>query len=173
MYRGVRVLGDEHVEWKEFSSFIVSFWHAQLTQQDVTPQKNEHTPSHFGEDPWQVLMALDEPQSMLQTRQYPAFLALAGSVHGGHHSDRKMEDFPEKVVLQGDRRNMAADSLAALHSIFEDLMLDMTMWRHLPGMAALLACLSRMLSEAQWEVRPFMQLGIPVRKNNPTACLSL
>lgn len=143
-------MGDESADWKQFSAFILRFWQAQLTEQDAAAVITDRTEPAEPADAWQALMALDETQTLLQARLYPAFSSLFNPAEAIEES--MMEEHPEMIALRGDHRNAFADSLGALHSIFEDLTLDMTLWRHLPHLASLLACLSCMLGQFQWQV---------------------
>lgn len=143
-------MGDESTDWKQFSAFILRFWQMQLTERAPPAISSRRAEPAEPADAWQALMALDETQTLLQARLYPALASLVTPVEAVKES--MMEGHPEIVVLRGDRRNAFADSLGALHSIFEDFTLDMTLWRHLPHLASLLACLSRMLGQTQWQV---------------------
>lgn len=155
--RGSRLVGDESADWKQFSAFMLRFWKAQLSEQDA-PAPSWASKTAEPVDAWQALMALDETQALLQARLYPAFFALVDPVVKGPLIEGKIDAHPQLPVLRGDSRNALADSLGALHSIFEDLSLDMTLWRHLPHLAALLACLSGMLGQTAWQVRQTMRL---------------
>eukprot|EP00892_Ulva_mutabilis_P003696 jgi/Ulvmu1/1699/UM116_0012.1 len=149
-YREALLVGDDDADWKHFSTFMLRFWRAQLSAEPFLSDSCTRAALVEPVDPWQALMALGDTQAMLNSRLYPAFVSLTtpSPQHFSHDSEMQVQPV---ATLSGGRRNSFADSLGALHSIFEDLTLDMTLWRHLPKLAALLASLAHMLGEPDWK----------------------
>jgi hypothetical protein len=151
----VRAIGHEETDWKNFQTFITCFWRAQILAQSE-PAAVQRLPLRViaePDDAWEALLQLDGTQALLKGRLYPACADLAPSPHAAESHD---EDMCRSVTqaLHGDLRNSFADVLGALHSVFEDLMLDQMLWRWLPCLAALLATLAHNLGLQLWKVGP-------------------
>ena len=53
--------------------------------------------------------------------------------------------------IAGSGRNVAANLLRALHSVFEDLKLNLFDWHHIPRMAVLMYQLSSHIAADEWK----------------------
>ena len=133
---------------------MLSFWQEQISEEHHASVPSAQRDSCEPVDAWQALISLEETQGLLNSRLYPSFCTLANALPDFASKDSEMHE-SSSVTLQGDRRSAFADCLGALHSVFEDLTLDMALWRHLPHLAALLASLAHMLGQTEWKVCRF------------------
>lgn len=105
-------------------------------------------------DAWQSLLASPIAQQCLNSRSYPAFASLDG-VHRAALCASVVENAgasPPRTLTSNERRGVA-ELLDALHSVFEDLLLDQLTWQNVPPLASLLFDLASLLGAGSRMVR--------------------
>jgi hypothetical protein len=166
VFRAAPVTSSEEAEWSFFSSFFVAFWKDlvldsssqtesyQAKSLKVSTTTDEKAAS-FSSD-WTTLSQTALAQRLIKTRTYPAFANLRLSAppsRGDPDVSEPAATAAAVPTIAGSTRSMAADVLGALHSVFEDLLLNQLMWRHVPQLTALMALLSALIGASNWRVR--------------------
>ena len=154
--RRARFTGREDAEWRDFQSALLEFWHAILTNTDGADPASDMQAAETADEAsaWQRLKCRHAAQRLLTGATHAAFAAL-NKANLSHAADGAVTKQCQSDVtgITGTARSTAADTLGALHSVFEELRLNQLLWRHLPTMAALLSAMAAQAGERAYQVR--------------------
>ena len=150
-------------EWRFFVSHFQTFFTQLLSGQDgasaAEPDSAGARQGSAGatrDSAWAKLSQRQATQSVMHSRTYPAFAALPPARSEVSTAPGLLDSSSAEAgsvrEMSGMQRSVVADLLGALHSVFEDLLLDQLLWRHVPHLAALLATLSALAGASDWKV---------------------
>ena len=90
----------------------------------------------------------------MDSRSYPAFACVAALQRAAQDRVSGQDAQPGAArTLSGNERRSVAELLDALHSVFEDLLLDQLTWQHAPELASLLFDMATLLGAEARMVR--------------------